>query len=302
MDPEYKTISRYAHFIQPQLIVWVLLTYSIGVGLARRLGNPLNWVNILLGAILGIFLLLMRNYLLAFFDHPKSPTCKLHRDDPLFVLLKGLDRQTILVIALTLLTAGALDTVLLMLRHAFTIPAIFLLGIAFLISFFSAVPPVQLDKRGYGEIAEAILICNLIPAIGYLLIKSDLQIILVMLTLPLTLLYMASKVVQELETYAFDQAHRIQSLVVRMDWLKAMQAHNYLVLLAFLFIGIFALLGQPWYLTWPMLLPMVIGIFQIIQILRIISGAPPRWKILKLTAAGTFVVMAYLISFTLWIS
>jgi 1,4-dihydroxy-2-naphthoate octaprenyltransferase len=259
-------------------------------------------VNILFGALLGVFLLLMRNYLLAFFDHPKSPTCGLLADDPRYIQLKGLDRQVLLVIALTLLTAGALDTVLLMVRHALNLSAIVILGIAFLISFFAAVPPIQMEKRGYGEIAEAILISNLIPAIGYLLIEPDLNVLLIMLTLPLTLLFIALKIVLSLESYAFDRTHRVQSVAVRLDWQKAMSVHNYLVLAAFLLVGIFALLGQPWSLTWPMLLPLLIGVFQIILILGIISGAPPRWKILKLTAGGTFVVMAYLISFTLWVS
>lgn len=302
MDPERKTDSSYLHLIQPQILVWVILTYSIGIGLVKHQGGVLDWVNILLGALLGIFLILMRNYLLAYFDHPASPTSSLHRDDPYYSALKGLERQTLLIIALTLLTAGALDTVLLMVRHALNLSAILILGIAFLLSFFSAVPPLQLEKRGYGEVAEAILIANLVPAIGYLLLESELQTLLVMLTLPLTLLYIAYKIVLSLETYAFDRTHHVQSLVIRLDWQKAMTAHNYLVLLTFLLIGLFALLGQPWSLTWPMLLPLMIGVYQIIQMFGIVSGKPPRWKLLKLTSAGTFAVMAYLISFTLWIT
>jgi len=302
MPSEERTNSSFLHIIQPQLLVWVLLTYSIGVGLVKHQGGTLDWVNILFGSLLGVFLILMRSYLTAFFDHPSAPTCKLHPDDPRRAMLKSLDRQTLLVIALTLLTAGALDTILLMVRGAINFSAVIMLGLAFLISFFAATPPLQLDKKGYGEVGEAILICNLVPAIGYLLNEPSLHVLLIMLTLPITLLYLALKIVQALETYAFDRTHRVQSMVVRLDWLRSMQAHNYLVLIAFLFVAVFALLGQPWSLTWPMFLPLMIGIFQIIQIQGIINGAPPRWKVLKLTAAGTFVVIAYLVSFTLWIS
>jgi 1,4-dihydroxy-2-naphthoate octaprenyltransferase len=302
MSSEEQKSSSYLQIIQPQLVIWVLLTYSIGVGLVKHQGGNLDWINILFGSLLGVFLILMRSYLSAFFDHPTSPTSTLHPDDPHYVILKGLDRQTLLVIAMTLLTAGALDTVLLMFRHAINLSMVFILGLAFLISFFAATPPLQLDKRGYCEVGEAILICNLIPAIGYLLNESSLHVLLIMLTLPITLLYLALRIVNALETYAFDRSHRVQSMVVRLDWLRAMQAHNYLLLIAFLFVAVFALLGQPWSLTWPMFLPLVIGIFQIIQIQSIINGAPPRWKILRLTAVGTFAVMAYLVSFTLWIS
>ena len=301
MPSEERTGSGYLRIIQPQLLIWVLLTYSIGVGLVKLQGGSLDWINILFGSLLGIFFILMRGYLSAFFDHPNSPTSSLHHEDPRYALLKGMERQTLLVIAMTLLTAGALDTVLLMFRHAINFSAILILGLAFLISFFAATPPLQLDKRGYGEVGEAILICNLVPALGYLLNEHSLHVLLVMLTLPITLLYLAFMIVNSLETYAFDRTHRVQSMVVRLDWLRSMQAHNYLVLIAFLFVAVFALLGQPWSLTWPMFLPLLIGIFQIIQIQGIINGAPPRWKILKLTAGGTFVVMAYLVSFTLWI-
>ncbi|PKN92955.1 MAG: hypothetical protein CVU45_01400, partial [Chloroflexi bacterium HGW-Chloroflexi-7] len=209
MPSEERTNSSYLHIIQPQLLVWVLLTYSIGVGLVKHQGGTLDWVNILFGSLLGVFLIMMRLYLSAFFDHPSAPTCKLHPDDPRRAVLKSLDRQTLLVIALTLLTAGALDTILLMVRGAINLSTVFMLGLAFLISFFAATPPLQLDKKGYGEVGEAILICNLVPAIGYLLNEPNLHVLLIMLTLPITLLYLALKIVYSLETYAFDRTHRV---------------------------------------------------------------------------------------------
>jgi len=294
--------KTYFHFIHPQLLVWILLVYSIGPALVHFQGGKLDWGNILLGSLLGILLVLMRDYLSAFFDHPDGATCGLHRDDPRFQILKRLDRQTLLIIAMTLLTAGAVDTVLLMIRHGLNFPAVLILGTAFLLTFFSASPPLRLEKRGYGEIIEAILVCNFVPALGYLMNEPNLHILLVMLTLPLTLVYLAYKIVLSLESYAFDSTHRVQTLTVRLDWKRAMQAHNYLILMAFLFIGIFTLLGQPWSITWPILLTIPIGVYQTIQMLGIISGAPTRWKVLRLTASALFVIMSYLISFTLWIN
>jgi hypothetical protein len=86
-----------------------------------------------------------------------------------------------------------------------------------------------------------------------------------------------------------------------MDWQKAMSAHNFLVMAGFLLIGIFLLIGLPWAFAWPMLLTIVLGAYQIIQMQSIAGGAKPKWILLKWTAAGTFAVTAYLISFTLWI-
>ena len=302
MKNSEKNNKTYFYFIHPQLLVWIILVYSIGPALVHYQGGKLDWGNILLGSLLGILLVLMRDFLSAFYDHPDGATCGLHRDDPRFQILKRLDRQTLLIIAMTLLTAGAVDTVLLMIRHGLDLPAVLILGTAFLLTFFSASPPLRLEKRGYGEIIEAILVCNFVPALGFLMNEPNLHILLVMLTLPLTLVFLAYKIVLSLESYAFDSTHRIQTLTVRLDWKRAMQAHNYLILMAFLFIGIFTLLGQPWSITWPILLTIPIGLYQIIQMLGIISGAPTRWKVLRLTASALFVIMSYLISFTLWIN
>ncbi|KAF0112138.1 MAG: hypothetical protein FD147_405 [Chloroflexi bacterium] len=296
--------SQNALFIrltQPLLLAGLILTYSIGVGLSHYLGASLDWTDIFFGAFLGIFFVLMRNLLAAYFDHPSSPTSKIHAEDPRYEELNSVNRQTLLLVALTVLTAGALDTVILVVRHAVNFSAILLLGIAFLFCFFSSVPPVQFEKKGYGELSEAILIANLVPAIGFLLSEPNLHVLLVMLTFPLTLLYLALRIVFSLTTYAFDRTHSKQTLIVRMDWQKAMNSHNYLILAAFLFVALFSLIGQPWSLTWPMLLPLVFGIFQIIQIQGIVAGAAPKWNLLKWTAAGTFTLTAYLVSFTLWI-
>ena len=302
MNSVNRSESSYWFFAQPQLMVWVLLTYSIGIGLVHFVGGDLDWPTILMGGLLGPLILAARNFLLAYFDHPKSPTCGLHPDDPRYERLGLLERQTLLVIALTILTAGALVTVLLIFRQALNLAALLILGIALMLAFFSAVPPVQLERRGYGEIAEAIIVANLVPAIGFLILETELQTLLIMLTLPLSFLYLSLRIVLSLESYAFDRTHRVQTLVLRLDWQNAMTAHNYFILLAFLCVGIFALFGQPWSLTWPMLLPLLIGVWQIFQIIGIMAGKPPRWKILKLTAMGSFVVMAYLVSFSLWIS
>ncbi len=301
-NSEENSVMRYFRLIQPQSLVWILLTFSIGVGLVHHQGGDLDWLNIFLGGVLLLILELFRVFLSAFFDHPLSPTSELSKEHPTYRRLIGMERQTLLVVALTLLTASAVDVVLLIVRNIMSLQFGLILVIAFLLNFFFSVPPLKLERRGYGEIVEALLICNISPAIGFLLNQPDLHVLLIMLNLPLTLLYLAYQLVISLETYAFDLGHRVPSLVIRLDWNRAMLLHNYLVLTSFLLIGVFTILGQPWSLTWPMFMPLLVGVFQIIQILRIMSGAPPRWKIVKLTAAATFVIMAYLVSFTLWIS
>ncbi len=286
--------------IQPQTLLWVLFTYSVGIGLAQFLGAEIHWLAGLLGILICALMIVMRNFLSAYFDHPQAPTTTLRRDDPLFQDLNQLNRQSLMVIALSLLTAGALSILLLVLSDAFSVGLLLVIGIALSMCFFSAVPPLRLEKTGYHEIAEAVVVCNLVPAISFQISGLDLHVLLLMLTLPLTLLYVAMNIIFELETYIIDRPIGRQTIVVRLDWLKAMITHNVLILSTFVFVGVFALLGQPWFLTWPMLLPLVLGGFQILQVVGIMNGAPPRWKLHRLTAISTFIVMAYLISFSLF--
>lgn len=288
------------HLTQPQTLLWVLFTYSIGLGLAHYLGAEINLLNGFLGILICELMIVMRNSLSAYFDHPQATTTTLRKDDPIYAFLLQTSRQTLLVISLSILTAGALSTLLLMVGGGVTPGLLMVVGITLLLSFFSAVPPFRLEKTGYHEIVEAVVVCNLVPAIAFQLSGQNLHVLLVMLTLPLTLLYLSMKILFALETFAFDRSLGRQNIVVRLDWLKAMVAHNVLILAAFVFVGIFALLGQPWFLTWPMLLPLALGVFQIAQVVGVMNGAPPRWKLHRLTAISIFVLMIYLVSFTLF--
>ncbi|MCX6053943.1 MAG: hypothetical protein NTZ74_03330 [Chloroflexi bacterium] len=302
MDPKKPQEILFFYIAQPLQLLACLLTFSIGMGLAHHLGNEIHWTDSIFGALLGLFLILMRNSLSAYFDHPDNPGSTIRKEDLRYVELRSTNRQTLLLWALLFLTAGVLDIVILIVSRSLNFSAFLILGTAFLLSFFAVVPPVQFEKKGYGEISEAVLIANFVPAIGFLLNDPDFHVLLFMLTFPLTLTYLAFKIVYSLETYSYDRARSIQTLVMRLDWQKSMVSHNYLVLGAFLLVGVFSLLGQPWSLTWPMMLPLTLGIFQIFQVQGIANGAPPRWRLLKWTALSTFAVTAYLASFTLWIS
>lgn len=301
MDRNEKEPRSYLQVIQPFLLVLVLLTYYIGPGLIHYQGGSLNWPNIFLGSLLGVFLLLVKDFLIANFDHPESPVRSLHRDDPRSLFYQKLERKTLLAFSFTFLTVGALTSVLIIIRNPLNLPVIFFLGIAFLGTLFSVMPSMRFDKSGYSDIFEAVLICNLVPALGYLMNNASLHILLFMLTLPMTLVYIAYKIVQSLESYSFDSTHGHKSLAVRLDWKRAMQVHNILIMSAFLFLGIFPLFGQPWSITWPVLLTIPLGVYQIVKMVDILSGGPTHWKLLKLTASGMIVMMAYMIAFTLWI-
>lgn len=287
--------------INPGLMAVVLFTYALGIGIAHYLGAKLDWVNLVLGLAGGMFLLEMRNFLSAYFDHPDTPTSTLHKDDPFYDSLRGVKRQALLQIALTVLTAGMTVIVILILRSALSAAGFLMFGVAFVICFFSAPPPLRLEKNGYGELLEALFVAALIPAIAVVLQGKTLSYFLLMLSLPLALIYLAMKIAQSFESYGYEITHGSRTLIARLGWQKAMSLHNILIIAAFILIGVFGLLGLSWSFVWPMLLGLPIGGFQIFLIQQIAEGAKPRWRLLRLVSAGLFLLMTYLIIVSLWI-
>jgi len=175
------------------------------------------------------------------------------------------------------------------------------LGLAFFLVFAYAVPPFRLVNAGYGELVMAVLLTTLVPALGYLLQAVDMSQLLGMLTFPITALYLAMVLALSLEPYYGDLKAGRQNLMIRLGWQRGMVLHNVLILVAYLLIGIGALIGMAWALTWPRLLTLPIGLFQFWQIWQIGNGAPPRWRLLRLTAIATFAITVYLQAFTLWV-
>jgi 1,4-dihydroxy-2-naphthoate octaprenyltransferase len=204
------------------------------------------------------------------------------------------------MLSTTTLTIGAVITVLLFANGNLSTTALMMLGLAFLISFFYAVPPFRLVYSGYGELAISFLMANIIPALGFLIQVGNFHRLLAMITFPITALYLAMLLALSLEGYASDEKYSRRTSMVRLGWQRGMNLHNLLILFGFLLFGLAAVLGLPWPLTWPGLLGLPLGLFQIWQMGSIATGAKPHWRLLSLNAVATVVLTAYLVTFTLW--
>jgi len=291
------TLVQYA---QPWSLLAGILLYVLGVGIVRYLG--LSIIESVYGLGLAIILLLQISsyYLKAYYDLLDQPLRRRNpdlgdEDQPVEV-----PRHIVLQIAVTTLSVGAVLTVLLLAQAALNLPALVILGVAFILSFFYAVPPLRLVYNGYGELVQAILITNLIPALAFLLQVGGFHRLLVMLTFPLTLIYLAMALALALKTYTAQMRQNRRTLLMRLGWQRAMFLHNVLIFTAYLLLVLAAVFGLPWFLTWPGLLTLPLGIFQVWRMTRIASGYPPRWRLLTLTAVSLFGLTAYLITLALW--
>jgi len=289
------------NILKPWGMVFVLFTFALGASLAHYLGGQIKLVDLLTGLIICLLIWNMRNFLVAYFDHPESYHSTLNLNDPERDNLLKIRRGLLLLYSLLILTAGATLTTILIFRGVFTTSAILWLGIALLLNFFSAAPPLRLSHYGYGELVDALYITNLVPAIAFSLMVTSPSVLIVELTLPLTFIFMAMKIALEFKTYGFDGSHARQSLVTRVGWQNALVMHNLFILLAYVLLGVFMLLGLPWSLTWPPLLTLPFGVLQILHLIGISNGAKPKWQYLTWLSIGLFLLMVYMMTISLWL-
>ena len=289
---------------RPFYLLGGFLLYALGAGIAHYLGRATDWHVYLLGQAVVTLLQLGTLFLDEYFVSLSALPGPIHRaegqphnDEPFH-----LGRWPSLLGSATVLTMGTFFTLQLIRAGDIHLEALTILIVAFLIAIFYATPPVQLNHSGFGELADAIFLANLVPAFAFLLQAGFFHRLLAMTTFPLTLLYLAMALALTLPTYAEDIKQNKRVLMVRLGWQRGMNWHNLLILCGFLLIGLAMISGLPWKLGWPTFLALPVGLFQIWQMVQIRSGARPRYRLLVVTAVATFALVAYLFTFTFWIS
>ncbi|MEA5078882.1 MAG: hypothetical protein VB013_09970 [Anaerolineaceae bacterium] len=302
-NPLHLSILRIA---RPFELLAGLFTYTLGLGIVSYLGKSINWTNAILGSGLVLLFLLVKNFLSAYYTFPEAIPAPIlgkraQEDEADFVETRSLPRPLLMQIGLVGLAFGAAITVLLMVKQAINYTELLLLGLSLFLVFAAVVPPLRLEKQGYSELIEALLVANLFPMQAFLLQQTELHTLLLMITLPLTFLYIALRIAISFEYFSYDLKHGAGSLIGKLGWQAGMTLHNLSILVAFLLVGGFVLLKMPWGLAWPFFLALPLGIFQIIQIQRIGDGNKPFWQLLRINAWATFLVGVYLFIVTLWI-
>src|SRR5450759_5225548 len=304
MKQSPSTFTVALHYARPVMLFLGVVFYTLGIGIAKYLGQPINWTRFGLGLGLVLLLQLMSYFLKAYYDliNAGSPLQRMQKDEPdeNKRIERYLPRQNVLLLAATVMAAGAAMTMLLFTIGATNLGVFVFIGICFLLSYFYAVPPVRLVDNGYGELTETILLTNLFPGLAYLIQTGDLHRLLAMITFPLLLIFLAARLALSLGKYPRDLQYVQKTMMIALGWQKGLHIHNWLVLGAYLMIALAFGLRLPWSLTWPGLLTLPIGLFEIIQINQISAGARPNWKLLNFTSVTLLGLTVYFISLALW--
>lgn len=281
-----------------------VLLYFLGVGIADYLGNTSHWNVIWSGLGICLLLLFASAYLRAYFDVLENLTrSKTFREawvEENFQSEKQVRPTILLQIAIVALTAAAMLAILVFRLEPQNRPAQIFLFLIFILSVLQAVPPLRTAYSGYGEIIEAFIIANLIPAFAFTLQFGSTHRLMGMVTFPLTFLHLAMSLAISLPNYADDVKYERHTLMSRLGWQRGMTLHNISILMAYVVLGLAAALGLPWSLTWPGLLTLPVGLFQIWQIIQIGNGTPPNWRLTRITAISTLILTAYMLAYALW--
>ncbi len=306
MNSQPSPLRLFYRFSRPALLVGGALFYLLGAGIVRYLGHTFNWPRFWLGLAAVLLLLLTSSFLKAYYDliEASSPMRSLQKEyeDEDRQAARILPRPSMMMAASTCMTVGAAVTVLLIAQGAINLPVLLILGAAFLLAFFYGVPPLRLAYTGYGEFVEAVLMTCLVPALAFLLQTGEMHRMVAMITFPLLALYLAARLALSLERYLRDQKIGRQTMMIQVGWQRGMNIHNILIPLAYALLAAASVIGLPWQLTWPGLLTLPLGLFEIFQMSQIAGGAKPGWRMLTVTAVAIPVLTAYLIALALWTS
>lgn len=280
----------------PLYLLLALLTYSLGWGLARYLGNPFKPVSFWLG-LLAVLLAQVATFLLAEVFRPVT--------DPIVENETAAQRKALqdqmLYSALGALAAFCASAFIIYLVDGLSPLALVYIIIALLLPLLYAVPPARLVRRGFGEFLLALQLAYIVPSISFLLQAGEYHRLLAMLVFPLTLLALASFLVLDFPTFAQDRKFNRGSMLVFMGWERAVPLHNILVIAAYLILLAAPFFGVSLDLIWPAFLTLPFALLQIISLRSIAMGGKPVWRLFQVTAIAIFGLTAYFMALTFWL-
>jgi 1,4-dihydroxy-2-naphthoate octaprenyltransferase len=175
-----------------------------------------------------------------------------------------------------------------------------LVGILLSSTLFLGQP--RLVYSGYGELLQGVILCSLVPAFAFTLQSGVIPVLFLVVTFPLTFIFLAGSLAFELESYAGDLQNEHRSLLIRLSWQRGVGLHHILLLVGYILLACAPFFGVAWRLVWPALLALAVAMLEIWLVNRIALGYPPRWPLLRLTAWLAFILPSYLLAITFWMA
>lgn len=283
-------------FARPLYLAIAGLMYLLGAGIARYLGNPVLSASFWLGLLGVLMAQLSMNLLGEVFRPLRAPA--LAETSP---SQRRARRDRALYLSIGALATDGIVTFVLFKESRLTPAALLCLGFSLLVIFLYAVPPLRLMDKGFGELALAIQMAYLLPAIGFLLQAGSFHRLLNAALVPLTFLLLAALVSLDFASYADDLKRGRRTLLDRVGWQAAAPIHHGLLIAAYALLAAAPSLGFSIGLLWPAFLTLPFAGLQIYWLRNITLGARPIWGLLTANALAVFGLTAYYLTLTFWL-
>jgi len=281
---------------RPIQLLFGLLAYGLGLGLARYLGSTLLTEPQFFCGVIIVLLLAASNLLIEYFRPPNEPI------NPGETRKEREELRSYLLISSISFIASVAILVFLLNRDGFIrVETALILALFIILALVNAVPPFRLINRGLGELSTSIQIASLAPSLGFLFQFGSLHRLLTIYTVPLLLLALAYFLAVNFPAYADDLKYERRSLLMSLTWQRAVPIHNVLLVVAYLYFAAIPFLGVPVGLVWPALLTLPIAAYQVFTLRNLAEGAKPIWSIFLATATAIFGLTTYLIALTFWL-
>jgi 1,4-dihydroxy-2-naphthoate octaprenyltransferase len=283
-------------FSQPLRLLIAATTYILGTGIGRYLGVQLDGGVFWLGLIWVVIILVAASWLTEYFRPANEPLGE--AETPVERLRL---RTLLLQVSAAALTLVAACTVVMLRLRLVTPSSGFFLILFFLLLMAYSVPPLRLVNSGFGELALAVLLADLIPGLAFLLQADEFHRLLPLATFPLTLLAVAYLLALDFPSFASDQKYGRRTLLIRLTWPHAVLLHHALLLAAYALFVAAPFFGFPWSLLWPAFLTLPLAAYQVFMLRNITNGVKPLWALLSANAVAIFGLTAYLLALTFWL-
>lgn len=287
--------SPFLRFSRPLHLLFAVLAYMLGAAMAHYLGAPWQAAQFFLGLACIITLHLSAAFLCEYFRHPAEPLVE--GETP---RQRAETRARLLQMAIAALTIVCLSSLGLLYTGLPPAAGLMLLLTAALYLAW-AIPPARLVYSGYGELIQAILWADLLPAFAFLLQNNEPHRLLPLMTFPLTFLALAALLVENFRTFAADQRYGRLTLLVRLSWPRAVAVHHFLLAMAFLLFLSAPIFGFPWDMLWSLLLALPFALAQAWRLQQIASGGRTLWRLSTSLAAATLGLTLYFLALTFWL-
>ncbi|MCS6886678.1 MAG: prenyltransferase [Chloroflexus sp.] len=275
---------------RPLHLIGGAIFYGVGVAAA---GSTLRDSGLaLLGLLTTLSAQLMNHYSNDYFDHDAdlANTTPTRWSGGSRVLPEGrLPAQAALIAALSWGVLAILLALLCVARSPNPTLSASLLGVAIGLAWVYSGPPLYLHRRGWGEVAGALLVPGMTALVGFALQTGTIQPLIILLIIPLCLLQFAMLVAVSLPDVAGDRAAGKRTLAVIFGPHRVAQWQIGAIVTAFALMPLLVLGGVPWLVAIAPLATAPIGLW---LILRLRAGAwadPAAWDGLGFWSIGQLV-------------